>query len=68
MDIEESQGCASRGRAQRLIEMRIKRLPNDMRVVTHFTAQQSFPNEHVDFCFAQLDHQAAQAMPLALPM
>jgi hypothetical protein len=48
--------------------MRIKRLPNDMRVVTHFTAQQSFPNEHVDFCFAQLDHQAAQAMPLALPM
>jgi hypothetical protein len=52
MDIEESKGCASRGRAQRLIKMPMKRLANDTRIVTHFTVQQSFPNEHVDFRFA----------------
>jgi hypothetical protein len=48
--------------------MRTKRLANDMRIVTRFTAQQSFPNENVDFCFAQLDHQAAQPMPPAFPV
>jgi hypothetical protein len=48
--------------------MRVKRLANDMRIVTRFTAQQSLSNEHVDFRFAYLDHQAAQPMPSAVPV
>ena len=42
----------SRSGAQRLIKMRIKRLANYTRIVTRFTVQQSFRNEHVDFRFA----------------
>jgi hypothetical protein len=38
--------------SQRLIQVRIKRLANDTRIVTRFTVQQSFRNEHVDFRFA----------------
>ena len=37
-------------------------------LVTRFTAQQSFPNENVDFCFAQLDHQATQPVASTFPV
>jgi hypothetical protein len=46
-------------------EVHRERLANDTRVVTRFTVEHSFRNEHVDFRFAQLDHEAAQALPSA---
>jgi hypothetical protein len=36
--------------------------------VTHFTVKQSFSYERVDFRFAQLDRQAAQAPSSAIAM
>jgi hypothetical protein len=54
--------------AQRLIEMCIKRLAYRARIVTRFSVEQSSPNEYVDFRFAQLDRQAAQAPPSTVAM
>jgi hypothetical protein len=48
--------------------MGIKRIANNTQIVTHFSAQQSPANEHVDLRFAYLEHQAAQALPPAFPM
>jgi hypothetical protein len=37
-------------------------------IVTHFTVEQSFLNEPVEFRFAYLEHHAAKALPPAFPV